>query len=182
MICYLSPWRLYERILQQYLTEMRKDSSLRKQGIRIISAILDAFHFDISQAQGTDIKNATSDKKIKSKTKNIENMPELMEVDDVEEDEIKVNAEKQLEPAVKRVTVLCRSDAIRVYRAIKSFLVPNINRIFMMYDEKNQYHKLSKKITNDEEELAVLSLPIAFAAVKLLKRLPGALLDEYISM
>lgn len=159
---------------------MRKDSSLRKQGIRIISAILDAFHFDISQAQDTDVKNATSDKKKKSK--NLENMPELMEVDDVEDDEIKVNTEKQLEPAVKRITVLCRSDAIRVYRTIKSFLVPNINRTFMMYDEKNQYHKLSKKNTNDEEELAVLSLPIALAAVKLLKRLPGPLLDEYISM
>lgn len=180
MICRLSPWRLYERILKQYLAEMRKDTSLRKQGIRIISAILDAFHFDISQVNDDGSLTAVKENAAKPKEES-EDEQELMEIDDVEI-ESETNAKQPSEPVVKRVTVLSRSDTVRVYRSIKSFLVPSINRIFMMYDEKNQYHKLSKKVTNDEEELAVLSLPIALAAVKLLKRLPRTLLDEYISV
>lgn len=171
VICHLSPWLHYERILKQYVMEMRKNIALRKQAIRIISAILDSFHFDISQA----IDDSTR-KSQPLKTLEKARGGEPMEIDD-ESNEPK----KKLEPAVKWVTVLCRSDAIRVYKSIKSFLVPSLDRLFMTYEDADQYHKLSKKGTRDEkEEMAVLSIPIAYAAVKLLKKLPPALLDKYI--
>lgn len=172
MICRLSPWIHYERILKQYVLEMRKNVALRKQAIRIISGILDSFHFDISSA--TNGENCETSKKQSS---NVVSTEESMEIDDQT-----YESRKTSEPAVKRVSVLCPSDAVRVYKSIKSFLVPSLDRIFMTYEDSDQYHKLSKKGTRDDkEEMAVLSIPIAFAAVKLLKRLPHALLDQYIS-
>ncbi len=174
VVCLLSPWRQYERILKQYILEMRKNVSLRKQAIRIVSAILDCFHFDISQAEVANV--AKLDDKNRSKKTSIEKTE--VEV----ADDLTTTKTASPVPAVKRIQVLSRSDAVRVYRSIKSFLIPSLDRAFLTYEEADQYHKLSKKGTNNEkEELAVLSIPIAYAAVKLLKQLPRALLDDYIS-
>lgn len=168
MTCRLSSWRGYEKILKLYLLEMRKNVSLRKQAIRIVSIILDAFHFDISQAEETAVEQKPEE-------------PEPMEVDELKEDGQKCD-EKEVLPAVQRTITLCRSDATRVYRSIKTFLIPSLDRVFMKYDDSDQHHKLSKKdSTLDKEEMAVLSIPIAFAAVKLMKRLPKSLMDGYIS-
>lgn len=154
---------------------MRKNVALRKQAVRIVSVILDSFHFDISQADQTNIEQKPDKAKSNDDA-------ELMEVDEEVEDTAEEAEDKQSLPIVRRTAVLCRSDATRVYRSIKSFLIPSLDRVFMTYDDSEQYHKQSKKETkNDKEEMAVLSIPIAYAAVKLMKKLPKSVLEEYIS-
>lgn len=154
---------------------MRKNVSMRKQGIKIVSAILDAYHFDISQANEDDFRKATESSS-KKDTQNEESEDEPMEVDEQEV------GEKSSLPVVKCISVLGRSDAVRVYRTIKTFLIPSLDNAFMVYDDAEKYHKLSKKNSNDnKEELAVMSIPVSFAAIKLLKRLPNELLESYIS-
>lgn len=156
--------------------ELRKNLSLRKQAIRIVSVILDAFHFDISQAE----ENTKSEQKPDTTEEPKEDEEEPMEIDDADQNEDKES--KKSIPVVERITMLGRSDATRVYRSIKSFLIPSLDRAFMTYDDSEQYHKLSKKDSNSEkEEIAVMSIPIAYAAVKLMKRLPRSILDQYIS-
>lgn len=156
---------------------MRKNVSMRKQAIRIVSTILDAFHFDISQANEEDFRKATASS-AKKDTQKEESEDEPMEVDEQEV----VKVEKLSLPVVKRINVLCRSDAARVYRTIKTFLIPSLDSAFMVYQDAEKYHKLSKKNSNDDkEELAVMSIPVSFAAIKLLKRLPNELLESYIS-
>ena len=55
------------------------------------------------------------------------------------------------------------------------------DRVFMTYVEPTDCHKLSKKgIRDEKEQMAVLSISIAYATVKLLKKLPPALLDQYL--
>lgn len=150
---------------------------MRKQAIRIVSTILDAFHFDISQANEEDFRKATKSG-AKNNIREKESKDEPMEVD---EEEI-VKVEKSSVPVVKRINVLCRSDAVRVYQTIKTFLIPSLDNAFMIYEDAEKYHKLSRKNSNDDkEELAVMSIPVSFAAIKLLKRLPHTLLESYIS-
>jgi len=179
IICHFCPWRQYEKILKLYILEMRKNVALRKQAIRIVSTILDAFHFDISQADDDDdVEKAPAPRrKTGGQNAGSDEDEEPMEVDEADSRE----ADKQRVPVVKRINVLCRSDAVRVYRTIKTFLIPSLDNAFRVYEDAEKYHKLSKSNSNDnQEELAVMSIPVSFAAIKLLKRLPPALLESYI--
>ncbi|XP_058805534.1 small subunit processome component 20 homolog [Phymastichus coffea] len=49
VVCKLLPWNQYEIILRHYLDKLRISSEFQKQIIRIVVAILDSFHFDISK-------------------------------------------------------------------------------------------------------------------------------------
>nr|CAD7588809.1 unnamed protein product [Timema genevievae] len=53
VVCRLLPWHQYETVLRYYLTKLGLHIEYQKQLVRIVVAILDAFHFDLSRA---DIK------------------------------------------------------------------------------------------------------------------------------
>ena len=44
------PWQQYQNLLRLYLTKLRTKIAFQKQLLRVVVAILDAFHFDISQS------------------------------------------------------------------------------------------------------------------------------------
>ena len=48
-VCRLLPWNQYEVILKYYLDKLRNSFEFQKQLVRIVVAILDAFHFDLSK-------------------------------------------------------------------------------------------------------------------------------------
>jgi hypothetical protein len=58
-ICRLLPWHQYETILRFYLAKLRHEMEYQKQLMRIIVAILDSFHFDLSQAAVSEIEDKT---------------------------------------------------------------------------------------------------------------------------
>lgn len=49
VVCRLLPWNQYEIVLRYYLDKLRSSSEFQKQNIRIVVAILDSFHFDLSK-------------------------------------------------------------------------------------------------------------------------------------
>lgn len=49
VMCKLLPWHHYEIILKHYLNKLRSSTEFQKQVVRIVVAILDAFHYDLSK-------------------------------------------------------------------------------------------------------------------------------------
>lgn len=102
--CRLLPWYHYEVILKLYLNKMRHTTEHQKQLTRILTGVLDAFHFDFSKAQNIELpKSLTSNirtekKNVADKLKNTQsgskNTKETPNSDSEEEpEEIKVKGE-----------------------------------------------------------------------------------------
>ncbi|XP_036332931.1 small subunit processome component 20 homolog isoform X1 [Rhagoletis pomonella] len=51
VVCQLLPWQQYHALLRYYLTKLRSTQEYQRQCVRIVVHILDAFHFDLTQAQ-----------------------------------------------------------------------------------------------------------------------------------
>lgn len=49
------PWYQYQSVLKYYLGKLRTQIEYQRQCVRLVTAILDAFHFDISRASEVDV-------------------------------------------------------------------------------------------------------------------------------
>lgn len=198
------PWQQYETLLKFYLNKMRQSIDFQKQTVRIVSGILDSFHFDLSRTAEREpqvVQELTRSKKIKNNlqkvkqvntTENVkqDNEAEIqMEVDgggdvdddddddDENDDEIENTEIKEL--IVEKVHVLCPSSAIKITKAISIGLLPQLNKNLAQYSESDRSHKMNKKQAEyDKEEMEMLKIPVALAVVKLLKKLPANMLEE----
>lgn len=184
------PWQQYETLLKLNLNKMRSSIDFQKQTVRIVSGILDSFHFDLSRAAEREskvISELTPVKNIKNISQRViqedkmeDNQQDEVEVqmevdDDVEEDE---NNEAN-ELIVKKLHVLCPSTAIKITKAISIGLLPQLNNNLAQYSESDRSHKMNKKqVEYDKEEMEMLKIPVALAVVKLLKKLPENMLKE----
>lgn len=184
------PWQQYETLLKFYLNKMRQSIEFQKQTVRIVSGILDSFHYDLSRTAEREskiIKEPTPVKKIKDTSldnkmevdeqNGVENLNEL-DVDDENEDDENENPEAN-ELILEKIHILCPSTAIKITKAISIGLLPQLNKNLAQYSESDRSHKMNKKQAEyDKEEMEMLKIPVALAVVKLLKKLPENMLEE----
>jgi len=170
---------------------MRQSIDFQKQTVRIVSGILDSFHFDLSRASERESKNMqtlSSVKKIKENDTNItqddkmecdeqDEIENLMEIDD---NDVNENHETN-ELIIEKIHLLCPSTSIKITQAISIGLLPQLNKNLAQYSESDHRHKMNKKqVEYDKEEMEMLKIPVALAVVKLLKKLPEHMLEENI--
>jgi len=184
------PWQQYETLLKLYLNKMRQSITFQKQTVRIVSGILDSFHFDLSRAAEREskvVQESTSIKKIGKSSQKVTQKDKIendqddvaneMETDDVDENESPDNENTEL--ILEKMHVLCPSTAIKIIKAISIGLLPQLNMNLAQYSESDRSHKMNKKQTEyDKEEMEILKIPVALAVVKLLKKLPENMLEE----
>lgn len=186
------PWQQYESLLKLYLNKMRQSIDFQKQTVRIVSGILDSFHFDLTRATKREskviqeltsvemIKNisqkTTQDDIMGNEQDDIENQ---MEVDN-ENDNDNENENSEMNILIlEKVHVLCPSTANKIIKAIAIGLLPQLNKNLAQYSESDRSHKMNKKqVEYDKEEMEMLKIPVALAVVKLLKKLPENMLEE----
>lgn len=185
------PWQQYETLLKLYLNKMRQSIDFQKQTVRIVSGILDSFHFDLSRAaereskitqESTSVKNTENYCKNKIKNKKVvddqqDDVENEMAIGDIDEIENLGSNELILE----KIHILCPSTAIKITKAISTGLLPQLNNNLAQYSESDRSHKMNKKhVEYDKEEMEMLKIPVALAVVKLLKKLPKNMLEENI--
>ncbi|KMR04659.1 small subunit processome component 20-like protein [Lasius niger] len=204
VVCRLLPWHHYEIILRHYLNKLKRSVEFQKQLIRIVVAILDSFHYDLSKykeaqkitqievtSAGTE-NNATligeeETNEATGEDANFEDKEteEILEealndenVENVEEVERDNEAAKEDLPIIERQTLLSQSGAKKVMFGISNGLLPQLHRSIMARTRQDISHKINKKkIASETEEDDLLRVPIAVALVKLLQKMPGNLLD-----
>lgn len=183
------PWQQYETLLKLYLNKMRQSIDFQKQTVRIVSGILDSFHFDLSRVSERESKTMqvlcsvkktescspiiTQDNKmIDNEQDEVENQMEVDEVDEIE------NSNESDKLILEKIHILCPSSAFKVTKAISTGLLPQLNKNLAQYSESDRSHKMNKKhVEYDKEEKEMLKIPVALAVVKLLKKLPENMLE-----
>jgi len=140
------PWNSYYRLLKQYLKMIPKKADLEKVLVRLVTSILDSFHFDLTQVQLSEesVQNIMKRKKII-----IEYMEEpsvLGGAQEAEEEE-EVEEEKPVEQ---------KDLAERIHDTVVTKLLPELHRY----------------LTNKDETSATLRVPVALGMTKVLKALP----------
>lgn len=103
VICRLLPWHQYEIILKYYLNKLHNSTDHQKQLIKLISFILDSFHFDLSKAGNvaqlsSNIK-AVVDKKAK------DNKNEDMEVDEILKQDVDIKEMLIQDAEMKEISI-----------------------------------------------------------------------------
>ncbi|CAD6242799.1 GSCOCG00009582001-RA-CDS, partial [Cotesia congregata] len=197
-ICRLLPWHQYSVILKYYLDKINKVNEFQRQVIRIIIAILDAFHFDLAKLKIVD-KIIDDQKTIdppekETETVEEENKPEEDTVEETNEerldeelakDEEKVSEETKEESAelvMEKLTVLSQSAAKKLVFDITHTLLPQLNRSILSRTQHELSHKVNRKRSGyEKEEEELMRVPIALALVKLLQKLPGPILNKSLS-
>ncbi|KAH8554731.1 armadillo-type protein [Umbelopsis sp. PMI_123] len=136
------PWNSYYRLLKQYLKMIPKKNDLEKVLVRLVTSILDSFHFDLTQVQLSEesVQNIMKRKKIIIEYMEEPSGPEAEEEEEIEED--KPAEQKDL--------------AERIHDTVVTKLLPELHRY----------------LTNKDETSATLRVPVALGMTKVLKALP----------
>lgn len=142
------PWNSYYRLLKQYLKMIPKKADLEKVLVRLVTSILDSFHFDLTQVQLSEesVQNILKRKKIVIEYMEEPSLPTGGQ--DAEEEE-EVEEEKPTEQ---------KDLAERIHDTVVTKLLPELHRY----------------LTNKDETSATLRVPVALGMTKVLKALPEA--------
>lgn len=159
IISQIVPWHQYEGILKYALSKLRYKPEFQKQLVRLVVVILDGFHFDLSKGHvnENDLKDTEQE---------------------VIEDDFEDLEDQEAVKIVDKTTVLCKSTATRIIKTIQTVLLPQLHKTLAEFTNYDSSHKVNRKKTGferEEEDLA--RVPISLAVVKLLQRLPKAVLD-----
>lgn len=205
-VCQLLPWHQYEVILKYYLDKLRGSFEFQRQLVRLIVAILDAFHFDLSKYK--EIKPSLEAEQtlilVESHVSILEETPiiDVENAENVDKLEAEINLDEALEketdnhlpaeeveeisagkssdlPAMERETVLSKYMAKRLVFSISKVLLPQLQRAIVARTHHENSHKVNRKKTGDErEEEELMRVPVALAVVKLLQKLPEGMLGS----
>ncbi|XP_062128311.1 small subunit processome component 20 homolog [Drosophila sulfurigaster albostrigata] len=197
VMCELLPWQHYQAVLRHYLQRLRHSHSQQKQCVRLVVRVLDAFHFDLSNAHAdvaalAQLKQKLSESVVEEQPKEeevekTEGEPEEkpvkeedgeidFEADKVEEEETETETEQ---PKQRQDKTLAPNAAKRVMATITSVLLPTLNRAITEKTNYDTKHKVNRRrLSYEREEEEIQRVPIALAMVKLLQKLPQELLDN----
>lgn len=176
-ICKFLPWNQYEIVLKSYIRKMMHDSkAYQKQLVKLIPAILDGFHFTLSDFKHEEVvvveEIAENDdaKETDSEDEDM-NQQDDMQVELEESDEI---------PAIERLTTLRPNVSQRVVRSLTRQLIPSLFRILRELST-NTAHKVNKEEKRLKEKQDMIRIPLALPIMKLLQKLPEKFLKQYLS-
>lgn len=199
VMCELLPWQQYHVVLRHYLQRLRQAHSQQKQCVRLVVRVLDAFHFDLTNAHADvsalvelkqKLSEATEPQPTELKEEECEEKPikeELsgdngdidFEVDKDKSEETLEEEEPPKERQVKQHLALAPNAAKRVMATITSVLLPTLNRAITEKTNYDAKHKVNRRrLSYEREEEEIQRVPIALAMVKLLQKLPQELLDN----
>ncbi|XP_015598459.1 small subunit processome component 20 homolog [Cephus cinctus] len=203
-VCRLLPWHQYEVVLKFYLDKLRSSVEFQRQVVRIIVAILDAFHYDLAKYKPLDepkhteksIESAESKtepqdfkEEILTEENNEEDnqedeakLDEALDKEIVHHDEVEEKDNEEVQPDIlimQKQILLSQSAARRVVFGISKVLLPQLHRSIMARTQHESSHKVNRRKTGaDREEEELMRVPIALAVVKLLQKLPEGMLDN----
>ncbi|KAH8402361.1 hypothetical protein KR009_011583 [Drosophila setifemur] len=194
------PWTQYHAMLRYYLQKLRHAQGHQKQCVRLVVRILDAFHFDLTQAQ-TDLAALAKLKQKLAEEVEAKEAEESKPAEEGDEDEGEDAEEKPLkkeegdqsdfidfeeeepaaEPVVEhqRILLLAPNAAKKVMVTITTVLLPTLNRAITEKTNYDNKHKVNRRrLSYEREEEEIQRVPIALAMVKLLQKLPSELLEN----
>lgn len=175
-ICKFLPWNQYEMVLKFYIRKMKFDSkAYQKQLVKLIPAILDAFHYSLSMNENVAVEIEKVNQEIAEENDNDES-------DNEEDEEVQINDEDEQDAskAIEEITILRPNVSQRVIRSLTKRFIPSLFRIISEL-ATNTAHKANKEERRLKEKNDMIKIPIALPLIKLLQKLPPRFLKQYMS-
>uniref|UniRef100_A0A4D5RSY9 Putative drim down-regulated in metastasis-like protein n=1 Tax=Ixodes scapularis TaxID=6945 RepID=A0A4D5RSY9_IXOSC len=201
------PWRPYEALLSRYLQQLQRDTEHHKMAVRLVVAILEAFHFDLSKSQGVQgapskpVKAGLPGKPCQADSGTGVAVGEPAEAGDAEagnaeagdaeasdaeaadaevEDGIKDSEDpgKAKQAVAEEEEEKEQAQATAIHTAIANRLLPRLHRVLAQKARSDDEHRAAKSAYPEDTE--ILRIPIAVAMVKLLQALPGNTLQRHL--
>ncbi|XP_048578586.1 small subunit processome component 20 homolog isoform X2 [Nematostella vectensis] len=168
------PWSKYSNLLRQYLKVLQRQTEKQKTTVRIVVALLNAFHFNLSnlkldvkpsqtthekprEAGGQETKAPDNDADGEEKAEDDRVADDDNDDDDDGDDDEEANSD-----------VIDKVLAQRIYESLATRILPQLLKT--MIKKGQSVHKLSHSKADDQD--SALRVPIALAIVKLLQALP----------
>ena len=186
-------WQNYEKLLRFYLANMTRQLEFQKQAVKAVVAILNAFHFDLTNSKFKSYYAAKAEERKEAQSlvspDAVEKAPiaENVELDKAQEEtESKEDAaavvdtipelpemgqEEETTPSIDEQL------ATKIHSVIAQQLLPDLNTILTARSNREKQHK-SVKQDHYAEDDEILRVPIALALVNLLKNLPTGSLQR----
>lgn len=186
-LCSRLPWRHYEANLSRYIQQLQRDTDHHKMAIRLVVAILDAFHFDLSKSKGIRQKpgaakpaqNAEQAEAAVAQGEVEEMEADTEQTENVDENEVpEVNGEVEDTVVENKNKALDEDAATAIHTAIATRLLPRLHKVLNEKARMEDEHKAAKVLLPEEHE--ILRIPIAVAMVKLLQALPDGMLQRHL--
>ncbi|KAL1433656.1 hypothetical protein MTO96_012479 [Rhipicephalus appendiculatus] len=189
------PWRHYEANLSRYIQQLQRDTEHHKMAIRLVVAILNAFHFDLSKSKGIRQKPGTAKPtqdaeqaeavvaqgevvETEVDTKQTENVDENLDENADENEVPEVNGDAEESSVDDKNKALGEDAATAIHTAIATRLLPRLHKVLNQKARADDEHKAAKVLLPEEHE--ILRIPIAVAMVKLLQALPDGMLQRHL--
>ena len=149
-ICSVLKWAKYLKIVEYFIKILPKNIIKPKIVTKILISTLDAFHFDLSNA------NFKTEKPLE------DNYDDEIEKENI----IHINTEVQNS---KKKLVVSKELAFRIHATISKNILPVLFKGLTKRLDSDTEHKLNK---NEDQDEQILKVPMALAILKLLKNLP----------
>ncbi|KAH8030359.1 hypothetical protein HPB51_006791 [Rhipicephalus microplus] len=194
-LCSRLPWRHYEANLSRYIQQLQRDPEHHKMAIRLVVAILNAFHFNLSKSKGIQQKPGTA--KPAQDKEQAEAVADQGEAEEMEagmkqtedvDDNLDENSDENKVPEVNgnaeetsvddKNKALSEDAATAIHTAIATRLLPRLHKVLNQKARADEEHKAAKVLLPEEHE--ILRIPIAVAMVKLLQALPDGMLQRHL--
>lgn len=185
-VCLQLPWQQYLHQLKFYLGRLQRDLDKQKGLIRVIVAILDSFHFDVSASQLnlTNLPESITKKKAvglpteeedagDDQMKGDENMIEDIDVTEVPEQD---DSKQEMSNSQSGKMICPAALATKIHTTIVKGLLPQLQKCLTQKVRSDEEHKLAK--SSYAEDTEILRVPLAMAMVKLLQTLPKGSLER----
>lgn len=175
---------------------MTRQLEYQKQAVKAVVAVLNAFHFDLTNSKFKSYYAAKAEERkeaqalallaIAKETVPPPEGPEPEKISEVpKEEDVSVQADAipelpemtQEEEAEETVSSMDQHLATKIHSVIAQQLLPELNTILTARSNREKQHKSVKKDHHVEDE-EILRVPIALALVNLLKNLPPGTLER----
>ncbi len=149
-ICYVLNWTKYLKVVEYYIKILPKNIIKSKIVTKILISALDAFHFDLSNANFKTQKPIDDNYDDETTNENI-----IYNTTEVQSSKKKITVNKEL--------------AFRIHATISKNILPVLFKGLTKRLDSETEHKMNKHEDQDEQ---ILKIPMALAILKLLKNLP----------
>ena len=171
-------WQNYEKLLRFYLSNMTKQVQFQKQAVKAVVAILNAFHFDLTNSTYKSFyRSKASEAPVTVVTETELAVEDVVNEPTEEEVELTLPEMEPEEHQEEDKPAVDADMATKIHSVISQSLLPELNSIITSRSKREMQHK-TNKLDHFPEDDEILRVPIALALVNLLKNLPAGALDR----
>nr|XP_027223917.1 small subunit processome component 20 homolog [Penaeus vannamei] len=198
------PWYSYQKLLKYYINMLSKQElKYLKQAVRVLESVLDGFHEEVEipvvedKTRNDNSKSVATtatpvgtvdvqaemeeeefvEKEEENLTAKKEEVEEGLRKEEAEEEVADDEEEEELEKEIEQQANFSKGQ--RVYEALVGVFIPQLQKMLAARSKADMEHKVNKSKYPEDEDIK--RIPLAFALVKLLKKLPQKMLDANVN-